>query len=147
MYFSVVTFTTLGYGDILPISPLGKIMVIAEVSIGYIMLGLLVAIFSQRMIVVSILANDFCAEGDSAQNHLPTNCHFCAKPLAPSRCSGVPFRTCSRPLLPEEGRAVQGESPVFRDAPEPQRGAELGRCLPLHALLTAVCFVWETHSL
>ena len=51
LYFSVVTFTTLGYGDICPISGLGRLIVIAEVSIGYIMLGLLVAIFSKRMIV------------------------------------------------------------------------------------------------
>ena len=52
LYFSVVTFTTLGYGDIHPVSDIGRIIVITEVSIGYIMLGLLVAIFSRRMMVI-----------------------------------------------------------------------------------------------
>jgi hypothetical protein len=51
LYFSALTFMRIGYIDIHPISPIGKLMTITEVSIGYIMLGLLVAIFSRRMIV------------------------------------------------------------------------------------------------
>ena len=50
MYFSVVTFTTLGYGDLFPVSALGKVIVIIEVLLGYIMIGLLVAILSRRII-------------------------------------------------------------------------------------------------
>jgi len=50
LYFSFVTFTTLGYGDITPISWYGKLMVVIEVMIGYVMLGLLVAILSRRII-------------------------------------------------------------------------------------------------
>jgi hypothetical protein len=51
-YFSILIFTTLGDGRIQSFSNIGKFIIIAEVFIGYIMLGLLVAIFSRRMIVI-----------------------------------------------------------------------------------------------
>lgn len=45
-YYSVVTFTTLGFGDITPISNVMKIIVMIEVFLGYIMLGGLISIFA-----------------------------------------------------------------------------------------------------
>ncbi len=48
-YFSVVTLTTLGYGDILPTSSMGQILVLAEVGLGYMMLGGLISIFANKM--------------------------------------------------------------------------------------------------
>lgn len=50
MYFSVVTFVTLGYGDIVPATHLAMAIVVLEVVIGYVMLGLLVAIISKRLV-------------------------------------------------------------------------------------------------
>jgi len=50
LYFSVVTFATVGYGDILPITPLEKIIVVTEIMIGYLMGGLLIAILAKRVI-------------------------------------------------------------------------------------------------
>ncbi|SJM95831.1 hypothetical protein CRENPOLYSF2_760004 [Crenothrix polyspora] len=50
LYFSVVTFATVGYGDILPVTPVEKFFVITEILIGYIMGGLLVAILAKRVI-------------------------------------------------------------------------------------------------
>lgn len=50
LYFSVVTFATVGYGDILPVSILEKAVVISEILIGYLMGGLLVAILAKRVI-------------------------------------------------------------------------------------------------
>jgi hypothetical protein len=50
LYFSVVTFATVGYGDILPITLLQKAFVIFEILIGYLMGGLLVAILAKRVI-------------------------------------------------------------------------------------------------
>lgn len=49
LYFSVVTLTTLGFGDVLPNSVGGQIVVMMEVSTGYIMLGGLLSIFSNKL--------------------------------------------------------------------------------------------------
>lgn len=49
LYFSVVTFTTLGYGDVTPCDDLGRILVILEVVIGYITLGSFLFILGQKV--------------------------------------------------------------------------------------------------
>lgn len=49
LYYSVVTLTTLGYGDVVPASPAAQIVAIVEVTIGYVMLGGLLSIFSNKM--------------------------------------------------------------------------------------------------
>jgi uncharacterized protein YjbI with pentapeptide repeats len=48
-YYSVVTLTTLGYGDVLPASLPAQIMAMFEVVIGYVMLGGLLSIFANKM--------------------------------------------------------------------------------------------------
>jgi len=48
-YYSVVTITTLGYGDIVPATPVARIMAICEVCVGYVMLGGLISIFANKM--------------------------------------------------------------------------------------------------
>jgi len=50
IYFSVVTFTTLGFGDIYPATVLGKVLVMAEVVVGYIMGGVFIAILTRRVL-------------------------------------------------------------------------------------------------
>ena len=49
MYFSVVTMTTLGFGDAVPQTLAGQILTMIEVSTGYIMLGGLLSIFSNKL--------------------------------------------------------------------------------------------------
>jgi hypothetical protein len=49
LYFSVVTFTTLGYGDVLPVSGAAHAVVMVQVVCGYVMLGGLMSIFSNKM--------------------------------------------------------------------------------------------------
>ena len=49
LYFSVVTFTTLGFGDVTPKTLLAEIIVGAEVMAGYIMLGGLISIFANKL--------------------------------------------------------------------------------------------------
>ncbi len=49
LYYSVVTLTSLGYGDILPTSGWGQLLVVLEVSIGYMMLGGLISILANKM--------------------------------------------------------------------------------------------------
>lgn len=46
LYYSIVTFTTLGFGDIVPQIPVLQIVIIIEVILGYIMLGGLISILA-----------------------------------------------------------------------------------------------------
>ncbi len=49
LYFSVVTLTTLGYGDVVPNTTLGQLVAMVEVITGYMMLGGLLSILSNKM--------------------------------------------------------------------------------------------------
>lgn len=49
LYFSVVTLTTLGYGDVIPVSMAAQGLAMIEVVIGYVMLGGLLSIFANKM--------------------------------------------------------------------------------------------------
>jgi uncharacterized protein YjbI with pentapeptide repeats len=49
VYFSVVTFATLGFGDIHPVNTWGVIAVVGEVLSGYVMLGVVVATVARKM--------------------------------------------------------------------------------------------------
>ena len=49
VYFSIVTLTTLGYGDALPASLAAQIVVMLEVVLGYLALGGLISIFANKM--------------------------------------------------------------------------------------------------
>ena len=49
LYYSVVTFTTLGFGDIVPKTEAAAMWVMLEVTIGYVMLGGLISIFSNKL--------------------------------------------------------------------------------------------------
>ena len=49
IYYSVVTFTTLGFGDVKPQTELAAIIIMVEVIIGYIMLGGLISIFANKV--------------------------------------------------------------------------------------------------
>jgi hypothetical protein len=48
-YYSIVTYTTLGFGDITPQHWLGEIIIVAEVILGYTTLGLLLSILANRV--------------------------------------------------------------------------------------------------
>lgn len=48
-YYSVVTFTTLGFGDITPTTPLSASIVMIEVVVGYLMLGILISILADKV--------------------------------------------------------------------------------------------------
>jgi uncharacterized protein YjbI with pentapeptide repeats len=48
-YFSFVTFTTLGFGDVTPGSLVGELIVTLEVVMGYITLGVLVSILANKV--------------------------------------------------------------------------------------------------
>lgn len=47
-YFSIVTFTTLGFGDVTPLGLAGEVWLAIEVVLGYVMLGGLISIFANK---------------------------------------------------------------------------------------------------
>ena len=47
-YFSMVTFTTLGFGDVTPLDWVGQMWITLEVVLGYVMLGGLISIFANK---------------------------------------------------------------------------------------------------
>jgi hypothetical protein len=49
IYYSVVTFTTLGFGDVTPISSIAMIDVTLEVILGYVMLGGMISILATKL--------------------------------------------------------------------------------------------------
>jgi uncharacterized protein YjbI with pentapeptide repeats len=49
IYYSVVTFTTLGYGDVLPASTAAQMVALVEVVLGYLALGGLLAILADKL--------------------------------------------------------------------------------------------------
>ena len=49
LYYSVVTFTTLGFGDIIPKTTTAAMCVTVEVILGYVMLGGLITIFASKL--------------------------------------------------------------------------------------------------
>lgn len=50
LYFSIITFTTLGYGDVYPANALAKALVSVEVVLGYLMGGVFIAILTKRLL-------------------------------------------------------------------------------------------------
>lgn len=48
-YYSVVTYTTLGYGDVTPTHVIGEILVVIEVILGYTTLGLVLSILANKV--------------------------------------------------------------------------------------------------
>jgi uncharacterized protein YjbI with pentapeptide repeats len=49
-YFSIVTFTTLGFGDITPKNLVGELIVSFEVILGYAVLGLLISVLADKVV-------------------------------------------------------------------------------------------------
>ena len=49
LYYSMVTLTTLGFGDIIPLTNRARLVVGTEVGVGYLMLGGLISIFANKL--------------------------------------------------------------------------------------------------
>ena len=50
LYFSMVTFSTLGFGDVTPCNWVGELAVMLEVFLGYVLLGGLITILAMKLV-------------------------------------------------------------------------------------------------
>ena len=66
-YFSIITFTSVGYGDISPISDLGKMLASLLATIGIGFHGLFIGIFSVAM-MDAFVANGKCKDNEKDDN-------------------------------------------------------------------------------
>ncbi len=48
-YFSIVTYTTLGFGDVAPQNKIGQLMVTTEVMLGYVTLGMMLSVLANKV--------------------------------------------------------------------------------------------------
>ncbi|MCL6480033.1 MAG: potassium channel family protein [Peptococcaceae bacterium] len=49
LYFSVTSFTTTGYGDIYPLTIVGKLLVFSEITAGIVLIGLIIYCNTKRI--------------------------------------------------------------------------------------------------
>jgi voltage-gated potassium channel Kch len=49
-YFSAITITTVGYGDIVPVTPLARTLVASEAILGVVVAGLFLNALAQKLI-------------------------------------------------------------------------------------------------
>lgn len=86
IYWAIVTITTVGYGDVIPHTPVGRILSTVVMILGYMVLavptGIVTAEISNRVLDVrrySIVACRYCGETKHVVD--PTYCHNCGTQL------------------------------------------------------------------
>ena len=110
LYFSVVTFTTLGYGDVLPVSVLAKSLAMIEVSVGYLMGGLLIAILEA---VINFRAGGVARENRARRGGVRRlwRVHRRGRQQRMARFSPQPFGL--GPVFPISASLVARRFPIF----------------------------------
>jgi len=105
MWWGVATLTTVGYGDVFPITPLGKLLgaVIAVLGVGLFALP------------TGILASGFAEELQKSRRHEPLVCPHC----------GLDVREKPRPD-PAEGEAARAAETAGAPAPAPRARGDAG---------------------
>lgn len=80
MYWSIVTLTTVGYGDITPVTPIGKFLAAVIMLLGYAIIAVPTGIVTSELTLSSIAAQDgesnkYCKTCKS--RHLDSDSNYC----------------------------------------------------------------------
>ncbi|MEM8883649.1 MAG: potassium channel family protein, partial [Planctomycetota bacterium] len=82
MYWAIVTMTTVGYGDIAPLTPLGKLLAAIVMILGYSIIVVPTGIVSAEIASIKPVSTQVCpscmAEGHDTD---ATHCKFCGGKL------------------------------------------------------------------
>ncbi len=82
MYWAIVTLTTVGYGDISPETPLGKLLASCLMILGYAVLAVPTGIFSAELIRHRGVSTEACPECCHEGHDIDAkNCKFCGAQL------------------------------------------------------------------
>ncbi len=83
IYWAIVTLTTVGYGDIAPVTGLGQVIASGIMILGYAIIAIPTGIVSVEMARQHRNATERTCEGCGARDHLPDSkyCRVCGKAL------------------------------------------------------------------
>lgn len=101
VYWAIVTLSTVGYGDITPLTPFGQALAAFVMILGYGIIAVPTGIVTAEL--ANMPANNFTASECTRCEHVETDpdakfCRFCATPLAPA---AVPAAAPPPPESPE----------------------------------------------
>ncbi len=87
IYWAIVTLTTVGYGDITPITPLGQFLAAAVMILGYgiiaVPTGIVTAEISSRVMNLREFKYQRCASCGTTEHYRSARyCHHCGHPLS-----------------------------------------------------------------
>lgn len=87
IYWAVVTLTTVGYGDVTPITPVGKFLATIVMILGYgviaVPTGIVTAEISGRVLKLKEVKAEDCPRCGQSEHHTEaTFCHRCGSELS-----------------------------------------------------------------
>lgn len=87
IYWAIVTLTTVGYGDITPITPLGQFLAAAVMVLGYgiiaVPTGIVTAEISSRVMNLKEFKYQRCSHCGTTEHYRTARyCHHCGQPLS-----------------------------------------------------------------
>jgi voltage-gated potassium channel len=107
VYWAIVTVTTVGYGDVVPVTPAGRAISAMAMLLGYAIIAVPTGIFTSRMMVTRSSSAVSAVEG-------PINCPQCAR--AGHQVDARYCRICGSSLSTrddsDEEEAAEAESPT-----------------------------------
>jgi voltage-gated potassium channel len=103
VYWAIVTVTTVGYGDVVPVTPLGRTISAMAMLLGYAIIAVPTGIFTSKIVTQQRLANSSagpinCPQCARAGHQLDARyCRICGSSLSTLKEDDVPADTAREP--------------------------------------------------